>query len=398
MAREWARAVHSRSRPVKSRILIYGVDGFAGALASRAAARRGISHVAGGRIIAGVAQHAAAISRETKTTLAEPRTFTLADKTRISTALDDIAVVVNTSPLEEGAMLSLINACIETGTHYIDLTSDRAQVASIAGHDETARGAGVMVMAGAGFDFAAIDALAERLAQILRGARAVTIAVKRGAPTLEEAKRLVAALTQQGTTVKNGQFVPARPGERTVEVDFGEGAETAHLAPWRGEVVAARHRGAYSTLESYEVLPVRAIRVLEKRGFKAKLFAHGWGVKRLERKLSQGRLSPTAAQLKKERAYVWAEARTPEGARCRARLETPHAHLYSAEAAVVLARAAVTGHAKPGFQLPFAVAGAALIDDIPGVVWREIADAEDVIAPDPVPALPEAGAVVASSA
>jgi hypothetical protein len=65
---------------------------------------------------------------------------------------------------------------------------------------------------------------------------------------------------------------------------------------------------------------------------------------------------------------------------------------------VVLARAAVTGHAKPGFQLPFAVAGAALIDDIPGVVWREIADAEDVIAPDPVPALPEAGAVVASSA
>lgn len=381
---------------MKSRILIYGVDGFTGALASRAAARRGISHVAGGRNIAGVAQHAAAISKETKTTLAEPRTFTLADKKRISTALDDIAVVVNAAPLEDTAMLLLIDACIETGTHYIDLTSDRAQIASIATHDETARSAGIVVMAGAGFDFAAIDALAERLAQILRGARAVTIAVKRGAPTLDEARHLVAALTREGATVKNGQFVPARPGEKSLEVDFGEGPETAHLAPWRGEVVATRHRGAYSTIESYEVLPARAIRVLEKRGLKAKLFARGWGVKRLERKLSQGRLSPTAAQLKKERAYVWAEACTPDGVKCRARLETPHAHLYSAEAAVVLARAAITGHAKPGFQLPFAVAGAALIDDIPGVIWREIAEAEDVLAPDPAPALPpDAGARIA---
>jgi short subunit dehydrogenase-like uncharacterized protein len=378
---------------VKSRILIYGVDGFTGALASRAAARRGIFHVAGGRNIAGVAQHAAAISRETKNTLAEPRTFTLADKKRISRALDDIAVVVNAAPLEGAAMLSLIDACIETGTHYIDVTSDCVQVAAIATHDETARGAGVMVMAGAGFDFAAIDALAERLAQILRGARAVTIAVKRGAPTLDEARHLVAALAGKGATVKNGQFVPARPGERKVEVDFGEGPQIAHLAPWRGEVVATRHRGTYSTIESYEVLPPRAIRALEKRGIKAKLFARGWGVKRLERKLSQGRLSPTAAQLKKERAYVWGEARTPDGARCRARLETPHAHLYSAEAAVVLARAAVAGQAKPGFQLPFAVAGAALIDDIPGVIWREIAEAEDTLAPDPAPALPpEAGA------
>lgn len=382
---------------MKSRILIYGVDGFKGALASQAAARRGISHVAGGRNIAGVAQHAAAISRETKTTLvAEPRTFMLADKKRISAALDDIAVVVNAAPLEDVAMLSLIDACIETGTHYIDLTSDRAQVASIATHDETARSAGVMVVSGAGFEFAAIDALAERLAQILRGARAVTIAVKRGAPTVDEARHLVAALMREGATVKNGQFVPARPGEKSVEVNFGEGLETAHLAPWRGEIVAARHRGAYSTIESYEVLPARAICVLEKRGLKAKLFARGWGVKRLERKLSQGRLSPTAAQLKKERAYVWAEARTPDGVRCRARLETPHADLYSAEAAVVLARAAVTGHAKPGFQLPFAVAGAALIDDIPGVIWREIAEAEDVLMPDPEPALPpDAGARIA---
>ena len=356
-----------------------------GALASRAAVRRGMPHIAAGRNIAGVAQHAAAIAGEARNALAEPRTFTLGDKSRISAQLDDVGVVVNCSPLAGEDLLSLIDACLATGTHYIDMTSERSQIAAIAAHDEVAKRANVMVMAGAGFDYAAVDAVAGRLAQILRGARAVTIAVKRGMPTLPEARRLVAALTAEGETLKNGQFVPARAGERTVNVDFGDGLETAHLAPWRGEATGMRHRGTYSTLESYEVLPERAARVFEKGRIAARLFRRGWGVKRLERKLSKGRLSPTSAELKSGRAVVWGEARTPEGMRVCARLETPEAHLYSAEAAVLLACRTVQGKAKPGFQLPFAIAAAALIEEIPGTHWREIADPADPVVPEPQP-------------
>lgn len=370
---------------MKSRILIYGVDGFMGALASRAAMRRGIAHVAAGRNIAGVAQHAAALAKEAENAMAEPRTFTLGDKARIAAQLDDVGVVVNCAGLEGAGMLALLDACLDTQTHYIDLTSERAEVAALVAHDELAKRAKTMVMAGAGFDYAAVDAVAERLAQILRGARGVTIAVKRGSATLAEAKSLVAALREEGETVKNGQFVAAKPGERTVEVDFGEGPETAHLAPWRGEMTGARHRGTYSTMESYEVLPERAVRVLAKGRIGAKLFARGWGVKRLERKLSKGRLSPTAAELKSGRAVVWGEARSPDGGRVRARLETPEAHVYSAEAAVLLARRTLQGAAKPGFQLPFAVAGAALIEEIPGTQWREIADPEADLEAEPAP-------------
>lgn len=101
--------------------------------------------------------------------------------------------------------------------------------------------------------------------------------------------------------------------------------------------------------------------------------------------MSKGRLSPTSAELKNGRAVVWGEARTPEGIRLCARLETPEAHVYSAEAAVLLARRAVQAAAKPGFQLPFAIAGAALIDEIPGTHWREIADPADPVQPEPVP-------------
>lgn len=370
---------------MKSRILLYGVDSFMGALASRAAMRRGLSHIAAGRNIAGVAQHAAALAKEAGSAIAEPRTFTLGDKSRIAAQLDDVGVVVNCGPLDSEALLSLVDACLATGTHYIDMTNDRAEVAALAAHDEVAKRAKVMVLAGAGFDYAAVDAVAERLAQILRGARAVTIAVKQGAPTLAEARRLVASLTAEGGTVKNGQFVPARAGERVVEVDFGEGPERAWLAPWRAEATAMRHRGTYSTMESYEVLPERAARVFAKGRLATALFNRGWGVRRLERRLSKGRLSPTTAELKNGRAAVWGEARTPEGIRLCARLETPEAHLYSSEVAVLLACRAIEGAARPGFQLPFAIAGAGLIDEIPGTLWREIADPADPIKPEPVP-------------
>lgn len=363
---------------MKSRILVYGVDGFMGALTSRAAWRAGLAHVAGGRVIAGVAQHAAALAKEagskTAGTPAEPRTFTLGNAERIAGQLDDVGVLVNCESLQGDDLRSLIVACIATGTHLIDLSADRARVSALAAFDEAAQKAKTMLMAGAGFDFAAADAVSVRLAQILPGARAVTLAVKRGPRTMEEAARLVAAMREEGETLKNGQFVPARAGEKVIEVDFDEGPEKAWLAPWRGEAMAARHRGIYSTLEAYEALPEKAARVLEEGTMAHRFFRRGWGLKRLERKLAGGRLAPGKAALKDGRAVVWGEARHPDGRIRRARLETPETHVYSAETAVLLARRAIEGAAKPGYQLPSAIAGAALVEEIPGVTWREIAE------------------------
>ncbi|MAU62228.1 saccharopine dehydrogenase NADP-binding domain-containing protein [Parvibaculum sp.] len=375
---------------MKSRILVYGVDGFMGALTSHAAAQAGLAHVAGGRAIAGVAQHASALAKRKGSALAEPRTFTPGNAERIAGQLDDVGVLVNCAPLEGEDLRSLTVACIATGTHLIDMSADRARVAALAAFDEAAAKEKTMLMAGAGFDFAAVDAVAMRLAQILPGARAVTLAVKRGSRTMEEAARLAAAMREEGETLKNGQFVPARAGERVIEVDFDEGPEKAYLAPWRGEAMAARHRGIYSTMETFEALPEKVARALEQGTMAHRFFRRGWGLKRLERRLAGGRLTPGKAELTKGHAVVWGEARHPDGRVRRARLVTPQTHVYSAEAAVLLARRALDA-AKPGYQLPSAVAGAALVEEIPGVQWREIVErAEETVDEDGRPVTPQA--------
>ncbi|MGB5950731.1 MAG: hypothetical protein WBG82_15545, partial [Parvibaculum sp.] len=81
---------------------------------------------------------------------------------------------------------------------------------------------------------------------------------------------------------------------------------------------------------------------------------------------------------------VWGEARTPDGRVRQARLETPAAPVFSADAALLIAQRLAEGAGTPGFRLPSEVAGAALVEGIEGVTWREIADAEETLAPDPV--------------
>lgn len=366
---------------MKTRLLLYGVDEFTGALISRRAAATGLAHIGAGRDIARVATHANGLAKTCPGSV-EPRTFGLGSATRIAAALDDVAVLVNAAtPFGETAP-ALVEACLATGTHYLDLSSERGDIAALMARDEAAANAGIVVSPGACFDLALADAMAARLALLLPGARALTIAVKRGPLTRNEARALIAASRVPGETVKNGQMAAAMPASRALDVDFGAGAEQTLLAPWRGDGVAARRRGPYSTIESYEVLPPSLMRIVRGASLSRYMFRRGWRLKALERRLARRREGPTDAELARTHSIVWAEARTPDGKTKRARLETPAAPLYTAEAALLLARVLLGGKAAPGFRLPSELAGGGLVEQIAGVAWREIADASEIQTPD----------------
>lgn len=365
---------------MKTRLVVFGVDEYQGALVSKRAAERGVAHIGAGRDIARVAAHVNALAASGAPV--EPRIFGLGEPARIASQLDDAAVILNcATPFGETAA-PLVAAALATGTHYADLGAARPHVAMLVARDAEARQAGVALVPGAGFDFAAAEAVAARLATLLPTARALTLAVKRSALSRAEARELVAGARAAGEVVKNGQLVSAMPASRHLDVDFGRGAERAALAPWRGEPVAERRRGPYSTIEVYEVLPPPLLRVMKRGSLAHFFFRRGWRLEALERRLARGREGTPEAELRRARAYVWGEARTPDGRVRKARLETPAAPLYTAEAALLVAARLMEGGVAPGVRLPSEVAGAALVEEIDGVIWREIADASETLAPD----------------
>ncbi|MGB3808927.1 MAG: saccharopine dehydrogenase NADP-binding domain-containing protein [Parvibaculum sp.] len=366
---------------MKTRLLIYGVEEFAGALISRRAAGAAFAHIAAGGDIARVATHANAMSRA-RAGLVEPRIFGLGDKSRLATQLDDVAVLVNCSPRFSKTSPALIDACLATGTHYLDICSERLNLSQVLARNDEAERAGIVLIAGTSFDVAAADAMSARLATLLPAARNLTIAVHRSPLSRAEAGSLIAACRVPGETLKNGRLTTSSPANSSVDVDFYNGEETAFLAPWRCEGISAQHRGPFTTVNSYEVLHPALTRLLKRAGIRRWMFRHGYRLAALERRIAGRRAGPTDKQLSRSRSIVWGEARAPDGSVRRARLEAPAAHLYTADATLLISRILLSGNVAPGFRWPSEVGGAALVEEIDGVTWRELADPSETMTPD----------------
>ncbi len=362
---------------MKSRLLLYGVDHYAGGLISRRAAEKGFAHIAAGHDIARVAILANELSRNTPN-LVEPRIFGLGDKLRLAGQLDDVAVVVNCSPLISEVAPALIEACLSTGTHYIDLDMESLETRQEFDLDSEVRARGISLIPGASFGVSAAGAMAARLATICPSATHLTIAVARSPCTRDEVKNFIAACRVPGQVLKKGAMVKANAGDRAINIDFGHGPMIAHLAPWRSESFVAARLGPFKNVESYEVFPPALVRAVTKSGWRRWMFRRGMRLAALERKIS-GRLEgPTPRQLAKTSCVIWGEARSADGRVSRARLETPAASLYTADATLALVRALMDGKTAPGVHFPSQVAGAALIENIEGVQWRELPDVSEV--------------------
>lgn len=375
---------------MKARLLLFGVDDFAGGLISRRAAQRGFAHIASGTDIARVASLSNELSRKTPN-LVEPRIFRLGDKEKLCAQLDDVAVLVNACPRFDEVAPALIEACLETRTNYIDLCKDSIDLVKVFARNSDAQAAGITLVPGAGFDACAVDSMAARLATMLPNATHLTIAVSRSPLSQSEARSLVGACRVPGQLLRDGVLTAENPGARSLKIDFGQGETEAWLAPWRGESVIAGRRGPFKTVESYEVLHPAIVRNVIKPGLRRWMFRRGYRIAALERKIGTRREGPTNRQLARNACVIWGEARNAEGQTARARLQTPAAHIYTADAIIPLVRSLMDAKHPSGICLPSEIGGAALVESIDGVQWRELPDAKEAEAHElPSPALVQA--------
>lgn len=366
---------------MKARVLLYGVDEFAGGVISHRAAEKGFAHIAAGRDIARVATLANTLSRKSPN-LVEPRFFGLGDKSRLVAQLDDVAVLVNCYPQKSDVTSALIEACMASRTNYLDLSSKNLEIEHVFELESEVKAAGISVIPGVGFDVCAADTLASRLGAMLPNADHLTIAVSRAGHSKSDAQALVEACRTPGKVLQNGALVAAEPGACSLSIDFGQGEVVAYLAPWRCESLIAQRQGPFQTVISFEVFPPALVRTVTKPGLRRWMFRRGMRLGALGRKISGRGEGPTPRQLSKLNCVIWGEATGPNGHVVRARLETPSAHIYTADATLLIARTLIDGKVPPGLHFPSAVGGAGLVENIVGVHWRELPDMSEDTAQD----------------
>lgn len=348
------------------RLLIYGATGFTGRLVVAEARLLGLTPVLGGRDEAKLAA------------VAEPdgfeyRVARLADADGLCAMLADVDVVLHVAGPFSQTAAPMLDACLRTRTHYLDVAGEAPVIEATAGRDAEARRAGVMVMPGVGFDVVPSDCLVAHVARRLPGARRLALGLTGLAFTTRgSAKTLTEHAGYGGINVRrNGVITPVVAGTKERLFDFGRGPSRSLNVGW-GDVASAWYTTGIPDIEVY----FEATASLQ--GMVAANRYLGW---LLRTDVSQAWLKACADLLPEgpspeERAanamVIVAEVEDDAGRTAAARLTTPEAYTMTAMTAPAIARRVLAGDHEIGFQTPARVYGPDFVLGFPEVMREEL--------------------------
>ena len=129
---------------MSSTLMIYGANGYVGEHVARAAGSLGVKAIVAGR-------HAAKLDRIASETGLEPRAFGLDDPAVIDSALNKVAVVLNCAGPFKYTAERLVEGCLRSRAHYLDITGEIPVFEALQAKDAQAKARGVMLLPGVGF-------------------------------------------------------------------------------------------------------------------------------------------------------------------------------------------------------------------------------------------------------
>lgn len=366
------------------RWLIYGANGFTGRLVAAVARDRGLEPIVAGRSEGSVK----ALGEE----LGLPwRAFPLGDPRSLRVQLADVDAVLSCAGPFIDTHEPLVAACLDSHTHYLDITGEIGVFERVLACSAEAEEAGVSLLPGVGFDVVPTDCLAVRLATELPGAVKLTLAFAAdgGSWSAGTMKTMIEGLPHLGAERRDGRIVPLPPAHDERTIPFSDRPRQAVPVPW-GDVSTAYHSTGIPNIRVYTALPPKMIRNL--RRFRMLLPVLGLGpIKRfLQRRVERRVSGPDEEARRSARMHVWGRVENAAGAAVSATLDTPEGYTFTADAAVECVRRLLAGEVAPGAWTPAEAFGADLVDRLGAVEIGPLVR-EEALAAAPEPTAPVSG-------
>ena len=137
-----------------SQFMIYGANGFTGRLIVQEALERGFKPVIAGR-------NRKAIKALANETGLEARIFGLNDLSSIAKNIANMDVVLHSAGPFSLTMPNMVKACLQTGTHYCDITGEIDVFEKVYAQHDKAIEKNIALIPGVGFDVVPTDCVAK---------------------------------------------------------------------------------------------------------------------------------------------------------------------------------------------------------------------------------------------
>jgi short subunit dehydrogenase-like uncharacterized protein len=345
--------------------MIYGATGYTGKLVAKAAKEAGLKPLLAGRNEAKLKAVAAPLGFEYVA-------FDLDNSAALDAALKRVDVVLHIAGPFSHTSRQMVEACLRTGRHYLDITGEIAVLAACAARDEDAKKKNIMILPGVGFDVVPSDCLAAHMKARLPDATELSIAI--GGMDKMSRGTAKSSMESVGDPVKirrDGVVQSTWPPLRRL-FDFGKGPRPSIAVGW-GDVFTAFYSTGIPNITCYfESLP-QLEQMAKLNGFVRGLLSTPLMQFVLKRWADTQPEGPTDAERAAGQGVLIGEVVNAKGEKKISRLKTPEGYTLTAMTGLEIVRRVLAGDFKPGFMTPSRVYGAGFITQYQNCVLEDLA-------------------------
>lgn len=341
--------------------MIYGANGYTGELIARQAVSDGLRPILAGRT--GREIHRLGDELDCETSI-----FALSREAAIE-ALRDVDLVLHCAGPFTDTSQVMIEACLETGTHYLDITGeiDVFEYVHSKQRAAQAKARGVILCSGVGFDVIPTDCVARKLKELLPDATSLALGFSAaGGISPGTMKTAVRGLGSSSVERVNGKLSPFPIGVKRRTIDFGRGSRTAIAIPW-GDVSTAYYTTDIPNITTWVPVPTAAAYLARALSWFSPILGKEAVQERLLRYVDENVSGPNEAEREKTSTYVWGEATNEEGRKIVVRIQTASTYAFTVYGALAIVnRLLGSGRMLAGSFTPAMLFGSHFIEEIQG--------------------------------
>ncbi|KAJ5273171.1 NAD(P)-binding protein [Penicillium angulare] len=320
-----------------SPLLIYGATGYTGHIISERAKSIGLDFAIAGRTESTL--------KDLASRLQVPYYVSdLHENSILDSILKDTLVILNCAGPYLPTAKPLLEACIRSGTHYLDISAEIASYQQAQQYDEAAQQAGIMLLPGCGGSVAMLGCLASHVINQVKSPKTIDIALH-VAGSMSRGSAISASNMKDGCLqLIDGRLVE-QDTNKTADFDFDDGNGSVASFP-------VTLPDLLTISKSSHIANIRT-------------FAHASG-----NSFSTGDIAllpdgPSTAERDASPYHAAAIVTSEEGITHRAVLHTLNGYTFTCLASVEAARRVLRNEMGKGFQTPVAIFGKEFLHAIP---------------------------------
>ena len=219
-----------------SRALLYGASGYTG---------RAIAAALAGKVELVLAGRNEQAVRAVAESLGLPWiAFPLDAPDALRAALADVDAVLHAAGPFAATAMPMLDACLASGTHYLDLGGEWRVIEALFARDAEARTAGIAVLPGAALTPAATDCLLLGAVERWPDTRALKLGISAAEVVSRGSVATMAGLADPGTVIRrDGALAMVPAGSLAAMFDFGAGPQETVATDWASVVTGGALTG-----------------------------------------------------------------------------------------------------------------------------------------------------------